>query len=389
MNIKILKTELKNLNMFNNNTFEFDFICEKRVYQEEKESNIVSSLFNNFYELNAISIIGINASGKTISLNILGDVLKIYIGNSSLTEIFNLNFLFEDELVIKNVLKDDENLYEIISYIQKDDFGQLYFKEETLKKVKIQNNITRNTIDTIFDSVEAVKRSNLKNEFLKKEDSIFSAVLNKAKSPFISNLSTLTNLNIPVYSQFVELPFIQYLDPSIERFDKIQPNNKTESIEYRLKFMGDKKELVLDQEGLERYLSSGTIKGINILVAAKQVLKSGGYLLIDEFENHLNKTLVINLISLFTSELNIHGASIIFTTHYVEILDALTRTDGIYIAEKKEKISLTKYSKKAVSKDRLDKKKSDLILSGQISQTPSYKSYISLKRNLKEYLIEE
>lgn len=49
---------------------------------------------------------------------------------------------------------------------------------------------------------------------------------------------------------------------------------------------------------LEKYLSSGTIKGINILFNAMVVLQSGGYLLVDEIENHLNKSIVINLINL-------------------------------------------------------------------------------------------
>jgi AAA15 family ATPase/GTPase len=49
-----------------------------------------------------------------------------------------------------------------------------------------------------------------------------------------------------------------------------------------------------------KVLSSGTIKGINFLENTYSVLKNGGYLIIDEIENHMHKKLVQTIIRFFT-----------------------------------------------------------------------------------------
>lgn len=41
-------------------------------------------------------------------------------------------------------------------------------------------------------------------------------------------------------------------------------------------------------------------------------LIEGGYLLIDELENHFNKAIVENIIEFFQSDVNKNGATIIF-----------------------------------------------------------------------------
>ncbi len=389
MSIRLLKTKLSNLEIFENGVFELDFINEKRVSNSEKTSNVVFPLFNNFYGLNSIAFVGINASGKTVSLKLISDILNIYIANYGLSSTRNLQYFFKNELEITNILMDDNKLYKIKSYIKKNEENKMYFYEEELKEVNITTQINHVNLSKIFDNIKPTLRSELKTEFLKKEDSIFSAILNRKEIKLgILDLSIFTNQNVPGLHQFVELDFVRYLDPSIKKLEIVTNENDTKNVKYQLQFEGSDEVYVLDDLGLDTYLSSGTIKGINILVAIKITLQTGGYLLVDEFENHLNKTLVINLINLFNSELNINGATLIFSTHYAEILDALTRTDGIYIAEKNEHIKIEKFSTKAENYDRSDKKKSDLILSGTINRTPTYRSYIALKRNLKNGLVK-
>lgn len=389
MGMKLLKTKLSNLEIFENGVFELDFINEKRVSNSEKISNIVFPLFNNFYDLNSIALVGINASGKTVSLKLISDILNIYIANYGLSSTRNLQYFFKNELEITNILMDDNKLYKIKSYIKKNEENKMYFYEEELKEVNITTQINHVNLSKIFDNIKPTLRSELKTEFLKRDDSIFSAILNqKDKRVGIFDLSFFTNKNIPVLHKFVELDFVRYLDPSIKKLEIISNENDINNIKYQLQFDGSEEVYVLDDLGLDRYLSSGTIKGINILVAIKGVLQTGGYLLVDDFENHINKTLIINLINLFHSELNINGATLIFSTHYTEILDALTRTDGIYIAENNTYIKIKKFSTKAKKYDRSDKKKSELILSGTINRTPTYRSYIALKRNLKNDVAE-
>ena len=46
---------------------------------------------------------------------------------------------------------------------------------------------------------------------------------------------------------------------------------------------------------------SGTIKGINVFMSAMRILAKGGYLIIDEIENHFNKELAATLVRFFVT----------------------------------------------------------------------------------------
>ena len=88
-------------------------------------------------------------------------------------------------------------------------------------------------------------------------------------------------------------------------------------------------------------LSSGTTKGILLYVMAIAALQNGIDLLIDEIENHFHKTLVENLLSLFKDPLvNRQHASLVFTTHYCELLDHFNRQDNIWVAQAGDKVML-------------------------------------------------
>ncbi|EUJ31286.1 AAA family ATPase [Listeria cornellensis] len=237
-------------------------------------------------------------------------------------------------------------------------------------------------------------RSTLKNNFLKPEDSLFSSILNTMDSSskkIIKDMGHQTNFNyLSVYSEKMPISFVNYLDASIEEFCILnQEVNTIKKIpKFKIKFKGSNKEIISEVFELEKYLSSGTIKGISILINMMTVLNTGGYLLIDEIENHLNKTIVINIIDMFTSSLNKNGATLIFTTHYSEILDSIDRSDSIYILHKYKNISLDKFSTLASEKDRSDKKKSDLFLSGELKSAPSYTGYRQLIKDMTRFIVE-
>lgn len=80
------------------------------------------------------------------------------------------------------------------------------------------------------------------------------------------------------------------------------------------------------------YLSSGTTKGLLLYTLMVASLREGFDLLIDEIENHFHKTLVENMISLYKDKsVNQKNATLVFTTHYCEILDLMGRQDHIWI----------------------------------------------------------
>lgn len=393
MNIKLMKLELKNLSLYSNNALEIDFFAEKRVYEHEKDNFVVSDLFNHIHKLNNMALVGINATGKTTTLNIILDILKIYIQNKSLSDSENLSPNFDSTLEVVNTLTDGENIYRIESTIEKDELGFLYFGEEFLYIKKITSSLTKKDALVFSEDDKVHIRSKMDNEFLKDEDSIFSGVLNNfshQRTHFIMDTMRFTNFNfLGFFSDNIPLSFVNYLDPSIEDFRIIVNEKKKLDPHFGITFANSEEEIKADIMELEKYLSSGTIKGINILFNAMVVLQSGGYLLVDEIENHLNKSIVINLINLFTSKINKNGATLIFTTHYTEVLDSIERSDSIYVLRKEKKIAINKFSDLAKDKDRQDKKKSDLLLSGAINTSPNYFSYMNLKKDLQKQIEKE
>jgi hypothetical protein len=113
----------------------------------------------------------------------------------------------------------------------------------------------------------------------------------------------------------------------------------------------------------------------------KEVLRSGGYLLVDEIENHFNKEIVMTLVRFFMdSKLNQKGGTLIFTTHYPEILDEYDRNDAIHVVRNRNGITADNLSNIL---ERNDIKKSDVYQSGFLEgTTPAYEAYMQLKKSL-------
>lgn len=148
-----------------------------------------------------------------------------------------------------------------------------------------------------------------------------------------------------------------------------------------MKFKNEEEIVLNTAVDLEQYLSSGTIKGIITFSMVKEVLQSDGYLLVDEIENHFNKEIVTTLVRFFMdSRFNKNGGTLIFTTHYPELLDEYDRNDGISIVRNRKGITVENLSQLL---KRNDIKKSDAYQSGVLQgTTPMYESYVKLKRNL-------
>ena len=84
-----------------------------------------------------------------------------------------------------------------------------------------------------------------------------------------------------------------------------------------------------------------TVKGMITFTVAQEVLQKGGYLVIDEVENHFNKEIVTTLMRFFMdSRLNKNGGLLIFSTHYSELLDEFDRNDSIFITRNRDGITV-------------------------------------------------
>lgn len=134
---------------------------------------------------------------------------------------------------------------------------------------------------------------------------------------------------------------------------------------------------------IEHYLFSGTIKGIVTFTMAREILREGGYSLINEIENRFNKEIVSTLIRFFkNSQLNKKGGVLFFSTYYLELMDEYDRNDSIFITRNSNGITVENLCD--ILK-RNDIKKSESYESGYLQRTtPSYKSYMKLKKSMSE-----
>ena len=245
--------------------------------------------------------------------------------------------------------------------------------EKTLSSVKSKKYLTD------FTGIETIKIRKSDEEFLPDDVSLIISH-NKKTNETVEAFSLLsyTNMNVLPYTDDIPLEVIAFFDPTIEtlRFEKNE-----EKIIIHLKFK-DEEEIILNSAmDLEQYLSSGTIRGIITFSMVKEVLQSGGYLLIDEIENHFNKEIVTTLMRFFMdSRLNKNGGTLVFTTHYPELLDEYDRNDGICIVRNRKGITVENLSN--ILK-RNDIKKSDAYQSGFLEgTTTAYEVYLNLKKNL-------
>lgn len=388
--MKLLKICASGIPLFKD-LCEIDFLALQRVTEDDAESmsTVFSTEVQAFTQNNVLALIGINASGKTTVLKLIAFVCKM-INNEPLNSI-DYGEVFDDlkegrHIIIQTYFCADSNatfrsadgktinlLETVIS--KRDD--KLLIDRETLKtKTITKETRKKNALD--FQGVE-INLSRQFNEYLLDDVSIMVAFNKRNKEKiFVSDMLRYTNINRLSLSKDCPPELITFFDPSVEY---LMFKKESKDISINLKFKG-KEEVVLNQfNQLNRYLSSGTIKGINTFLKAMKVFKTGGYLIVDELENHFNREIVSTLIRLFMDKkVNTRGAMLIFSTHYPELLDDFERNDNVYIVRNRQGISIENLS--TILK-RNDIKKSEAYQSGFLEGTvPMYESYMDLKKSL-------
>lgn len=228
-----------------------------------------------------------------------------------------------------------------------------------------------------FEDKDPVMVRSGQEDFLSDDVSIMIARNKKTgENMKVVNLLQFTNVNVLPFSDNIPLEVITYLDPTVE---SLQFDEMDQKAVIRLKFKGKDEIVMNDPIQLNNYLSSGTVKGMITFTLAQEVLEKGGYIVVDEIENHFNKEIVTTLMRFFMdSKLNKNGGTLIFSTHYPELLDEYDRNDSIFIIRNRNGITAENLS--TILK-RNDVKKSDAYQSGFLEgTTPMYEAYIQLKK---------
>ena len=378
--MKILRITAQGVPLFKED-LDLCFYTQQRVSEDDRDS--LYNLADNYYLHSACAFIGINASGKTSVLKVINLALSI-VRNEPINHVESRSILGGAEKAAICTYFYDNRKYicclETVITAKKAKTGNYIYSilserrwEKPIYSVKSKKYLTD------FTGIEPVAIRSGNEEYLSDDVSFIIAHNKKTgDTAEVFSLLSYTNVNVLPFTDDIPLEVIAFLDPTIEKLCFEETEGKTY---IHLRFRGEDEIILNKAEELEQYLSSGTIKGIITFSMVKEVLQSGGYLLVDEIENHFNKEIVTTLIRFFMdSRLNKNGGTLIFTTHYPELLDEYDRNDGIYIVRNRNGITVENLS---YILKRNDIKKSDAYQSGFLEgTTPAYEAYMRLKKSL-------
>ena len=382
--MKVLRVEAIGLPLFKEK-LDITFYAQQRVSEENKSILYSVSETPPLYLNTANAFIGINASGKTSILKAF-ELAASLLRGESLNHIASRNLIGGSEHAIFRTcfLSNDNHIFcletAITSRLSR--LGEYIYTiaDEKIWKKNL-NSVKSKKYLTDFSDMQPVAIRQKDERYLP-DDVSFIIGHNKETGDSLDLLSlmTYTNMNILPFSEDIPLEAVRYLDSTIENlyFEK-----DGEKLLIHLKFWNTEEIIINNAAKLEQYLSSGTIKGIMTFSMLKDVLCSGGYLLIDEIENHFNKEIVMTILRFFLdSSLNKKGGILVFTTHYPEILDEYERNDSIYIVRNRNGITAKNLSQIL---HRNDIRKSDAYQSGFLEgTTPQYEAYIKLKESVSK-----
>ena len=388
--VKILRVCFRNLPVYRDRTFTVDLYASDRVMTDET----IFHVYKSVYTQNILAFAGINATGKSTALRLLNLAIRTVVENISLNDLYSITSdILVDGTEMIVTFCDEQNVYELHSYIgmKHSEFEgkpQFYYIEEILKKKPLRAVVSKNSIFDFSNITESqvTKRSELDSGMklvLKQGDSIV-ILATRDNGSIVKDLLTENYVNLPPLLGETPKEVLNAFDDNIEYLRTTDDVNN--GLQWRLKFKNN--DHIFQTENpteLNRILSAGTIKGHALISRALTVLRTGGYLIIDELENHLSKEMVHMILDLFDDpDTNPNGACLIFSTHYAEILDFIRRKDNVYITRKTDgSLSVSKLSAEF---RRNDIKKSDLFLSYYLLGTvPKFRQI----QNLKETICQE
>ena len=354
--------------------FTIDLVAKSKKTREDKEYEL-QEIAEELFVYSTVAFVGKNASGKTTAIelldccySILGD-FRLENKNYSYENVqLELFFYHEDYIYrYRTILMSDHTLGNKATFTNQELCRKKYYKS----KLKFIYD------DDGFHDVPKISA-------LPEDTSILFFVLEKKRTAAVYFDSTgegadtylllfkaLKNYGI---SGEVLSNIIRIFDENITELRMVDEHN------YKIVYQN--KETLLSDKELLYTLSSGTTKGILLYTIMVASLRNGFDLLIDEVENHFHKTLVENIISLYKDKtVNRKNASLIFTTHYCEVLDLFNRQDNIWISQSDGKITLKNmYDSFHVRPELL---KSRQFYNNAFQTAVNYTELMNLKRTLK------
>ena len=352
-----------------------DLVAKSKKTSEDKEYEL-QEIAPELYVYNTMAFIGKNASGKTSAVELLDCAYSILEsfrleGKHYSYDGVELEIIFYHEgniYLYETKLSSDDSLENRAVFKDEKIYGKVYYKSsvkslysrDSFKPVNVQLSLPEDT-SNLFSIL--LKKSFNALYFDSFEDGVDTyEMLFKALKLFNVDSAILSSI-------------LRIFDENVQDLQRLDEHN------YSLVFKGEKRNLSDSQ--LVYMLSSGTTKGMLLYTLAVISLTMGLDLIVDEIENHFHKTLVENLISLYKDKtVNRKNATLIFTTHYCEVLDQMGRQDNIWICKSGEQVYLSNmYEDYNIRPELL---KSKQYYNNAFQTAVNYEELMALKRKLKK-----
>ena len=387
--LNLLKIKANGYKMLEDN-FELNLTSRTRVYQEEKEKEMYE-IDKGLYTFRTLAFVGGNSSGKSTVLSLLLKVLLFL--QTGRWEYVQREFN-KDVINIETLFYLDGYLYNYNFSLGKIDINNISpankyspLVNERLLKLKYDKTRGIKNLDLIYDNGDDI--SELFNSSLNDTSAIIKITNNNVLVDDFNN-NNISNFNETIVRNtfFTSLnscdkklvsSIIKLLDDSIEYI--IYDN--TDHVYFK---RINESERIIPQAELLAILSAGTFRGVELFIRCINALKNGKVFIVDEIENCFQKNLVFNLLFLFNdSKLNSKGAQLLFSTHYVEILDYLSRRDSIFITHKNNS-KITVNNLYSDYKVRTELSKSKQFDNNVFNTSLNYKQVLEVRRNLVDEL---
>lgn len=336
--LELLKVKASGFKLLEDN-FELDFTTRTRVYQKDKLSEIeeIDKGLNTF---RSIAFVGGNSSGKSTALSLVLKTLLFlqtgrweFIPREFKKDSIDLNIVFYLEGFLYNYSCTFNKIE-----IDKLSIANIYSPITNEKLIKLEYNKARGIVNLDLLNTNGVDESEILKSSLLDTSAIAKITGDKISVDEFSN-NNIVNFDVNI----VRNTFFASLNSCDKELVSSIIKLLDESIEYIICDNSDlvkfkrinEKEIIISKLELLSILSSGTFRGVELYVRSINALKYGKVFIVDEIESCFHKNLVKNLLFIFNSKnINSKGAKLIFSTHYTEILDSLSRRDNIFITHK-------------------------------------------------------
>ncbi len=353
--------------------YTIDFVAKSKKTSEDKEYEL-QEIAEDLYVYNTMAFVGKNASGKTTAIELL-DCCYSILGEFRLEG----KHYFYDDVKLDIIFFHEGFLYRYVTTLQSDNamgnkaiFTNQHIYVKRYYKTRLKNIYEPDDYEEITDFGELPEDTASVFFVLKKKTTraLYVDSFGEGADTYDLLFRAIKNYKI---SDELFVNIIRIFDENIVQITRSDDHN------YCVKYHDH--ERIISDKGLIYLLSSGTTKGILLYVLMSASLMNGFDLLVDEIETHFHKTLVENMISLYKDKsVNKHSASLIFTTHYCEVLDLFNRRDNIWVAKAGSKVSLNNmYEDYEIRTELL---KSKQFYNNAFQTAVNYEELMDMKRKL-------